>query len=238
VKTLRGLHFIALMLTMASIFVASNIYTFIPIYEQVANTFQVPEKQVVFAGSVFTIFYAIGLLLFGGISDLIGERTIIVWGMFFAAIASLLLAISQNIEFLMIARAIQGLSLASFAPMAFAYTFNLFHGKTRTFLLVLINTGYLVAGIWGQLTSSFISQDMYLFFFRLVIFYFSVSYRRFSQSLYQTTQIQEINPLPICVFFISMGCYVVMLLPFPCYSLVLPSMISLNDLSKMLKCFD
>lgn len=170
---MRKLPQIAVLLTVTGIFVASNIYTFIPIYSQVAQSLLVSENQAVIAGSLFTLFYAFGLLCYGAISDIIGEKFIIVWGMFGAAIATLLIGLAENITFLYFARCVQGFTLASFAPMAFAYIFDLFQGKPRTLLLVFINTGYLVAGIFGQLCSAYLSNE---FGWRFVFYFFSVTY--------------------------------------------------------------
>jgi predicted MFS family arabinose efflux permease len=170
---LRKLQLIAVLLTVTGIFVASNIYTFIPIYDQVARSLLISEKQAVIAGSLFTIFYAIGLLVFGSVSNILGKKTILVWGMFSAAIATFFIGIASNITFLYFVRSLQGFTLASFAPMAFAYTFDLFHGKNRTFLLVFINTGYLIAGIFGQVCSAFIGSE---FGWRYVFYFFSGFY--------------------------------------------------------------
>jgi predicted MFS family arabinose efflux permease len=171
--TLIHLRFMAALLTVTGIFVASNIYTFIPIYRQVAQSLLVSEKQAVLAGSLFTLFYAIGLLCFGLLSNIYGKRNILVWGMFCAAVATLMIGLSTSIHFLYFARSLQGFTLGSFAPMAFAYTFDFFQGKNRTLLLVYINTGYLIAGIFGQICSSYISIE---FGWRNVFFFFSFSY--------------------------------------------------------------
>jgi predicted MFS family arabinose efflux permease len=170
---MRKLPLIAFLLTVTGIFVASNIYTFIPIYSQVAQSLLISENQAVIAGSLFTLFYAFGLLFFGSISDIIGQKIVIVWGMFGAAVATLFLGMAENLTFLYFARSVQGFTLASFAPMAFAYTFDLFQGKPRTLLLVFINTGYLAAGIIGQLCSSYISSE---FGWRFVFYFFSTAY--------------------------------------------------------------
>jgi predicted MFS family arabinose efflux permease len=182
VSIMRTLPLIAILLTVTGIFVASNIYTFIPIYSQVAQSLLVSENQAVIAGSLFTLFYAFGLLCFGAMSDIIKIKIIIVWGMFGAAVATLVIGLAENMTILYFARAFQGFTLASFAPMAFAYTFDLFQGRQRTLLLVFINTGYLVAGIFGQLCSSFISSE---FGWRFVFYFFSATYFLFfALSLY------------------------------------------------------
>jgi predicted MFS family arabinose efflux permease len=173
VSILRKLPQIALLLTVTAIFVASNIYTFIPIYSHVAQSLQISENQAVIAGSVFTLFYAFGLLFFGSISAIIGQKIVIVWGLFAAAVATMFIGMAEDISLLFFARSVQGFTLGSFAPMAFAYTFDLFQGKSRTLLLVFINTGYLVAGIFGQLCSSYISTE---FDWRFIFYFFSATY--------------------------------------------------------------
>jgi MFS transporter, YNFM family, putative membrane transport protein len=74
---------------------------------------------------------------------------------------------------LYITRTIQGFSLGSFAPVAFAYTFELFPPERRTFILALINTVFLVAGMLGQVIGGFIEEA---FNWRYVFLFFSIVY--------------------------------------------------------------
>lgn len=158
----------AFLLTITGIFVASNIYTMIPIYEQVAGNLQIKENHTVLAGSLFSFFYALGLLYFGPASDRFGRRRVILLGMLASAISTLFVGLAKDATSLYVARSLQGFTLGSFAPVAFAYTFDLFTNKKRTLLLVFINTGFLMAGIIGQLISSSItaiSSWNHVFFF-------------------------------------------------------------------------
>lgn len=68
---------------------------------------------------------------------------------------------------------IQGFCLGSFAPVAFAYTYDLFSGKKRTLLLAFINSGFLFAGILGQLLSEGITRYSK---WTIVFFFFAVVY--------------------------------------------------------------
>ncbi|UII56937.1 MFS transporter [Cytobacillus spongiae] len=163
----------AFILTITGIFVASNIYTLIPIYSNVAISLSVPEDHIVGAGSLFTLFYAIGLLYFGPASDKVGRRRIIVLGMLASSLSTLAVAFSTNLGTLYLFRSLQGLTLGSFAPVAFAYSFDLFSPKKRTLLLVFINTGFLMAGILGQLISSSITIK---FHWDYVFYFFSICY--------------------------------------------------------------
>lgn len=136
---------------------ASNIYTLIPIYENVSQTLQINENHAVLAGSLFSLFYAIGLLYFGPASDQFGRRNIIITGMFASVFSTLMVGMAEGAIGLYVARSLQGLTLGSFAPAAFALAFDLYSERKRTLLLVFINTGFLLAGIIGQLLSSTIA---------------------------------------------------------------------------------
>ncbi|WP_077211136.1 MFS transporter [Bacillus dakarensis] len=164
----------ALFLTVIGVFVASNIYTLIPLYGAISQSLQIKETQVVLAGSLFTVFYAIGLLYFGPASDRYGRKKVIVVGLLASAISTLAVGLSDSLVSLLVSRSIQGLTLGSFAPVAFAYSFDLFSHRKRTLLLVFINTGFLMAGIIGQLISSTLSihfQWEYVFYFFAICYF-------------------------------------------------------------------
>ncbi|MBT2688976.1 MFS transporter [Bacillus sp. ISL-47] len=172
----------SIILTVTGIFVASNIYTLIPIYGDIADTFNVNENYIVGGGSLFAFFYAAGLLYFGPASDTFGRRKIITIGLLASSLSTFAVGLSTNVEALYISRSIQGLTLGSFAPVAFAYSFDLFPPKKRTLLLVFINTGFLIAGILGQLISSTITfyfQWSYAFYFFAICYFvlFLMSYK-------------------------------------------------------------
>jgi MFS family permease len=161
------------LLVIMAVFVACNIYTLIPIYEVVGSSISIATEQVVFAGSIFTFCYAAGLFLFGGLSDLIGRKTVIVFGMGISALLTAAVALSSDDWSLYITRGLQGFFLGSFAPVAFAYSYELFESKKRTLLLALINSGFLAAGILGQIISSSLSG---WFGWQIVFYFFAAVY--------------------------------------------------------------
>jgi MFS family permease len=166
--------FISVLLVSMGIMVASNIYTFIPIYGDIAVSIGIPLESVVIAGSSFSFFYACGLLTFANVADRFGKKEILIVGMLASAISTALVMVSFNSWSLFITRGIQGFCLGSFAPVAFSYTYDLFEGKKRTLLLALINSGFLFAGILGQLLSAgitFISHWTAVFLFFSFIYF-------------------------------------------------------------------
>lgn len=208
---------VAWLLIIAGMFVACNIYTLIPIYSIISNDWLVPSSTLTWASTSFTLLYALGLLVFGPLSDRIGRKEIIVPGMLLFSISSLLVSFSQSPIELTFYRGLQGFAGGSFAPVAFAYTFDLFQGKFRIFVLSLINTGFLVAGILGQIISAALTD---LIMWQTVYHFFSISYFIFficfvlllPRMKVQATSNQMIPVKLLCSLFISRRlffCYVI-----------------------------
>ncbi|OIU72559.1 MFS transporter [Rossellomorea aquimaris] len=164
---------ISILLVSMGIMVACNIYTFIPIYGEIASSLGIPSEAVVVAGSSFTFFYACGLLTFANIADRFGKKEILIFGMLVSALSTALVMFSFDSWSLSITRGLQGFCLGSFAPVAFSYTYDLFGGKSRTLLLALINSGFLFAGILGQLLSEGITKISH---WTAVFIFFSIMY--------------------------------------------------------------
>jgi MFS transporter, YNFM family, putative membrane transport protein len=180
-KTLTFFHKTAILLTISAIMVASNIYTLIPIYSILADNLNISESHVVLAGGLFTFFYACGLLSFGPISDFTGRRKILVYGLLASSLTTLAVGFSAGTITLWLTRALQGLTLATFASVAFAYSYDVFNFRQRTILVVLINTGFLIAGIFGQVSSAFLADmyswsTVYIFFSAVYLTLFAASF--------------------------------------------------------------
>lgn len=215
-KSLTFFQKASILLTLCAIMVASNIYTLIPIYSVVADNLEITESHVVIAGGLFTFFYACGLLSFGPVSDFTGRRKILVFGLLASALSTLAVSFSSGSLSLWITRSLQGLTLASFASVAFAYSYDLFTPRQRTILVVLINTGFLIAGIFGQVASAFLAD---LFTWNTVYIFFSVVYFiLFSAAFYMLKEspAQAIQKKPLWKIFFQllresrlMKCYII-----------------------------
>jgi MFS transporter, YNFM family, putative membrane transport protein len=90
------LNGVACFFTLTGILIACNIYTFIPIYEDIAQEFHISTGKAVYGSSFFTFLYAVGLLTFGTVSDKVGRKKVLVIGLFLSAVTTLLVALSFN----------------------------------------------------------------------------------------------------------------------------------------------
>jgi len=164
----------ATVLVLTGIFIASNLYTMLPLHTGLAETFGVSIPVVSLSSSLFIFPYAIGLFFFGMLADKLPHKTLLLCGMSLLSIVTTLIGFVEVFWLFISLRALQGVLAASFAPTAFAYTFEHFQGRMQAFVIAMINTGFLFAGIFGQMVSAAIA-DAFAYpavFFSFGLFYF------------------------------------------------------------------
>jgi len=187
-------QFVSLYFWLAAVCVASNIYFLIPIYSNLAEGLSSTYEEAVFSSTVFTFCYAIGLLSFGPVSRAFSKRYVLCFGMFASFLLTFSLATVLSLQSFYILRGIQGIVLGSFAPVAYAYCFDAFPVKRRTFVIAVINTGFLMAGIIGQLISSTL---VYVYNWQAVFYFFSLSYLILSIcAIYLLPKVNSNKPAP------------------------------------------
>ncbi|KKI89414.1 hypothetical protein WQ54_26470 [Bacillus sp. SA1-12] len=164
---------IELFMLIGAISAASNIYLFIPIYSDVAHALSITYREVVYSSTLFTLAYSFGLLSFGPLSELVSKKKVLVFGMAASCLLTLSISFSYSLASFYLFRSAQGFILGSFAPIAYAYCFDLFEQKRRTLVIAIINMGFLMAGIIGQLISSYLIER---FDWKSVFYFFSLLY--------------------------------------------------------------
>lgn len=167
--------FTAIVLIYCSIFIASGIYIMIPLQPLLAEEFQVSLHFATLPSTLFVIPYALGLVFFGILADRFSLRKILLIGMTLLALVTLLLSFSNSFPSLIILRIFQGFLAASFAPVTFAYCFKYFKNSSQTFVIAMINTGFLFAGVFGQMISVFFTELSSYHVVFVAFFYFYLS---------------------------------------------------------------
>lgn len=165
-------HFwMGISLVLTGIFIASNLYTMLPLQKELSETFHVSIAQASLASTFFIFPYAIGLFCFGLLADRFSHKRLLLTGMACLTIVTLLVGMAPYYWLFLLLRGLQGVLAASFAPTAFAYTFQHFQGKQQAFVIAMINTGFLFAGIFGQMIAVYLTgagdsyQTVYVGFF-------------------------------------------------------------------------
>lgn len=153
------LSVVTVILGFCAVSVVSGVYLMVPIIEEISKAFGVSEVQAAMSSTVFSIGYAIGVLLFGPLSDKFGHKQIMLYGMGAMAVITLMISFAQQIEILLVLRAVQGFIATTFAPVALEYVFTVYPAEKRSFTIAILTTGFLMAGVMGQVISSWITKS-------------------------------------------------------------------------------
>jgi EmrB/QacA subfamily drug resistance transporter len=89
------------------------------------------DTQIEWVVAAYILAFALGLLPFGRLGDIVGRTHMFLWGMIAFTAASALCGLSPNIEFLIFARVLQGIGGAMMAPQVLAIATVTFPPKER-----------------------------------------------------------------------------------------------------------
>lgn len=90
--------------------------------------------------TVFFLFYALGMLIWGPLSDKYGRKKPLLAGLLLYSAATLLCGIAVNIYVLILGRILQGLGAASITAISYAMINDSFTGKTKETVLAIAQT--------------------------------------------------------------------------------------------------
>lgn len=151
---------ITAILTWCGLVIVSSLYITIPMVSTFADVFHVTPSQSSLVSSSFSLTYAIGFLFFGTLSEKYGRKQTMLYGLIALCLLTPILGFVHSLPWLIILRAIQGFAAASFAPVVLAYIVELYPIKKRMTTIGFVSTGFLMAGIIGQVFSSMISISL------------------------------------------------------------------------------
>ncbi|SSW73798.1 Bacillibactin exporter [Achromobacter veterisilvae] len=139
------------MLILCALAVVSLLYVPLPILPQLARNFHLAPGMAAGVMSAFGLAYAIGFMVFGPLSDRLGRRRVMVWGLFALALISAAITWADSVPLLIAGRALQGFAAATFPPVVIAYLAERGTPRQRTWGVAWISTAFLSAGLLGQI---------------------------------------------------------------------------------------
>ncbi len=159
-----------------AVFIVSNLYIMIPLLGNISNTFSISTSEASLSISVFSFFYACGLIFFGPLSERFGLKETICSGLVVLIILMLAGYFMTSFNTLLFLRGLQGFWAATFAPVSFIYVLTVLKVEHRGLTIGMINTGFLSAGVIGQLLSTSVTLvvDWQGIFLTLAILYFLI----------------------------------------------------------------
>lgn len=157
---LNNLSLVTFILFWSGLVILSSLYVTIPLLPVFASIYDISSSQAAWAGSIFSIAFAISCLVFGPVSDQYGRKKVMVLGLLSLTIMTCTIGLANNFSQLLVLRALQGVTAATFSPVALTYVAEMFPQKKRVTTIGFISSGFLMAGIVGQLISSVIEPLM------------------------------------------------------------------------------
>lgn len=170
---LTNINRITFILFWSGLVVLCSLYVTIPLLPVFASTYQLSASHAAWAGSIFSFSFAVGCLFFGAVSDRFGKKNVMVFGLLCLSILTFSIGLANSFNQLLILRGIQGATAATFSPVALTYIGLMFPDKKKVTTIGIISSGFLIAGIVGQLLSSFIESSLN---WNMVFYFFSLIY--------------------------------------------------------------
>ena len=130
---------------------------YLPAMPNIAKDLAVAESAVQMTLSVYIGAFAVGQLIHGPLADSFGRKPVLLTGIFFFAIASVLSAMVNSIETLMIARGFQGFAGAAVAVIIQAIVRDMFDREDFTRVMSFVTLIMTIAPLVGPLLGGHIS---------------------------------------------------------------------------------
>jgi MFS transporter, YNFM family, putative membrane transport protein len=147
------------LLVACALLVLMQLYVAIPL-AAVVDTALGSGRAAAALGTAYSLAYALGLLIFGPLSDQYGRKVVLVPGMAALAIATAALAVASSIGVVTVLRVLQGLLAASFASVALPYVGEALPRRWRATGIGAVSTAFLVAGIVGQVYAQAVARAL------------------------------------------------------------------------------
>lgn len=139
-----------------SAFIPLSTDLYLPSLPTMAENFGVPNTLINLTLVLFFIFFALGMLVWGPLSDKYGRKPILVSGMFIYTIASLLCALSGNVYQLIIFRVLQAIGAGSATGVSTAMVKDVYEGKKRVAVLATVQSMAMISPIVAPVLGAFI----------------------------------------------------------------------------------
>ena len=135
---MKQIRLIAILLPLV-IFSPLAIDIFLPALSKMASDLNASTTQMQWTITIFIFSLGVGQLFFGPISDRIGRRPIVLFGIILYSISALLMAFVHNLELHLVMRFFQGLGACAIVVSVFASVTDRFNAKESSQIYSYLN---------------------------------------------------------------------------------------------------
>ena len=132
-------------LALISAFPPLSTVLYLPALPQMVEALDTTQTSVNMTLSMFFLFYSVGLLFWGPLSEKFGRKPILLSGLTIYVVASLLCAFSQHVEQLIAGRIIQALGGSAATVVATAIVKDIYSGREREKVMATIMSMVIIA---------------------------------------------------------------------------------------------
>ncbi|UTM59629.1 MFS transporter [Photobacterium sp. CCB-ST2H9] len=152
-------NYYLILFVVSAIAVVSQLYLLLPVSQLLADVFHSRTESIVLLTSCFGFAYASGFLFWGPLSDRFGRKAVLVAGMAGLSVTTIIVALSQQYEWVLTLRIIQGFMAASFPPVALAFIGESFPEKMRMKGIAWLSSAFLLSALVGQTLGAAMIED-------------------------------------------------------------------------------
>ena len=128
--------------------------TYAPAFDNISNYFHISPNQVAISISTYFVGFAIGMLVWGALSDRFGRRKILIIGMFIYLLSSILCSMSESYNILLAMRCVQGLGDSCGAIVSMSIIRDCYKGKKLAITLATMAMVFMIAPIISPMIGS------------------------------------------------------------------------------------
>lgn len=133
------------LIALLSAFIPLSTDLYLPALPRMMEQYGVTEGVLNLTLIVFFIFYGVGTLFWGPLSDKYGRRPVLLMGLVLYVLASMLCATSEGVDVLIIFRALQAIGGGAVTAVATAMVKDVFKGRRRLVVLAIVQSMVLIA---------------------------------------------------------------------------------------------
>ncbi|MDL2284327.1 Bcr/CflA family efflux MFS transporter [Oxalobacter sp. OttesenSCG-928-P03] len=156
---LFGQKSLIVFLAFLNAFVPLSIDLYLPALPGMAHLFAASESSAKLTLSLFMLFFALSMLLWGPLSDRYGRKKILWFGLLLYVSASLWCALAQSMEWLIAGRIFQAIGCGAVQSVSMAIVKDIFReGRTMENVLVWIQTMTILCPMIAPVLGAFLLQ--------------------------------------------------------------------------------
>ncbi|HWQ45562.1 MAG TPA: multidrug effflux MFS transporter [Longilinea sp.] len=159
-QKILGVKGLVILIALLSAFVPLSTDLYLPALPGMSDFFGVSADRINLTLTAFMVFYALGTLVWGSLSDYFGRRPILIIGLVVYVLASLCCSLMWNVEGLVLGRIFQAIGGSATGVVATAIVKDVYSGKKRQSILAIVQSMVVISPVVAPMLGAFLLRIM------------------------------------------------------------------------------